>query len=363
MNRLTYLTILTFFLTVAKPISAQPGPPASPVSVAKVEMTSIVSTVPVSGTVFSRNDIQVTSGVDGQLTFVAEPGSRLKAGEPIAKIDDTPLRLQLQEQEQLATRARSQLKFLNSQLDRQKNLLSSQSTSANQMEQTESDRDVAQSDLNIAKVRMKQIQEQLDRAIITAPFNGVIVERLRRGGEDIARGTVVARIMDTEHLEVRAFVPLKYANRVAAGDDLRVFGYESENTGKIRTVVPSADMRSQTIELRVNLDASAEQNWTAGQLVSVAIPMRSTGETLAVPRDALILRRDGTYVFKIDEESKVKRVSIDVGDSQGDLVAVTGELSVGDHVAIRGAESLRDGQSVEITSGGTGFTKLAEPGA
>ena len=363
MNRRACLTTLVLLFATKGTLNAQPAPPKSPVSVATVEMTTIVSTVPVSGTIFSRNDIQVTSGVDGQLTLVAEPGARVQAGAPIAKIDDTPLRLQLQEQEQLAKRARSQLKFLNSQLERQRNLLSSQSTSANQMEQTESDRDVAQSDLNIARVRMQQIQEQLDRTVIRAPFTGVIVERLRRAGEDIARGTVVARIMDTENLEVRAFVPLKYSNRVAAGDSIRIFGYESENSGKVRAVVPSADMRSQTIELRVDLENKAEQPWTPGQLVSVAVPMRSTGQTLAIPRDALILRREGTYVFKIDADNKVQRVAIDVGDSQGDLVAVTGNLAVGDQVAIRGAESLREGQIVEITNGGAGFSRVSEPGA
>ncbi|MEM7282055.1 MAG: efflux RND transporter periplasmic adaptor subunit [Pseudomonadota bacterium] len=353
---------LAALMLVTITANAQQGPPPSPVSVAEVKLTTIVSTVPVSGTIFSRNDIQVTSGVDGQLLFVAEPGARLKKGEAVARLDDTQLKLQLLEQEQLAKRARSQLKFLNSQLERQKSLLSTNSTSANQMEQTESDRDVAASDLRIAEVRMKQIQDQLDRTVVEAPFNGVVIERLRRGGEDISRGAILARIMDTENLEVRAFVPLKYSTRVRAGDDLRVFGFESEYGGKIRTIVPSADTRSQTIELRVDLNRNAKQAWTAGQLVSVAIPMRSNNETLAIPRDALVLRQDGTYVFRVDNDNKVQRISIEVGDSQGDLVAISGGLSAGDQVAIRGAESLRDGQSVRVMGGGS-FGRVSEPGA
>ncbi len=336
-----------FILLAAVAANAQmPEMPPSPVQVATVALAEITPTVPVTGTVYSRNDLQITIGVDGRLVQVAEPGTVLATGDEIARIDTTPLDLQLAEQQAQAQRAAAQLRFLEAQLRRQQNLVKNNSLSANQLEQTESDRDVAASDLKIARVRIRQIEDQLARAAVRAPFDGIIVERLRREGEDVSRGTVLARMTDTRNLEVRVFAPLRFAGRVRAGDALRLFGFESELTGTVRTVVPSADVRSQTFELRIDLPA--ENPWVIGQLISAAIPMKTSRQTLAVPRDALILRREGTYVFRINDGGTAERIEVQTGDSSGELIGVEGSLEAGDQVVIRGAETLTDGRQVTV---------------
>ena len=335
-------------------VMAQQAPSPSPVFVARVQSTEIVPTVPIAGNVYSRDDVQITVGVDGQLLFVAEPGTEVADNEIVARVDDTRFKLQLQEQQALAQRARAQLKFLNSQLERQRSLLSSHSTSANQLEQTESDRDVAASDLRIAEVRIAQIEDQLSRTVVRAPFTGIVGERFRREGEDVSRGTIVARLTDMIRLEVRVAVPLKYARHVVRGDQLAIYGYETEYTGTIRTTIPSMDPRAQTFEVWVTLPDEARDAWTLGQLVSVAIPMRTASLSLAVPRDALILRQEGTYVFRINAENEAERVPVEIGVGSGELVAVEGSLTAGERVAIRGAETLTDGQAVTIITAGTG---------
>lgn len=325
-----------------------PGTPPSPVSIAQVEKARITATVPVTGAIYSRNDVQITIGVDGQLVYVAEPGSQLERGDVVARIDTVPLELQKAEQQAQAERARAQLKFLNAQVKRQQDLLSTNATSANQMEQTQSDRDVAASDLAIAQLRIKQIEDQLRRAVIVAQFDGVVVERLRREGEDVSRGTVVARMTDTENLEARVYAPLRYAGKVRAKDTLRIYGYDTEYEGTVRTVVPSADMRSQTFELRIDLPETARADWSIGQLVSIGVPIRAAQASLAVPRDALVLRQEGTYVFRINAQQVAERVKVVTGDSAGDLVAVEGALAEGENVVVRGAETLSDGQTVSV---------------
>lgn len=195
-----------------------------------------------------------------------------------------------------AERAAAQLRFLDTQLRRQRDLASVHSISASQLEQNEADRDVAASDLRIAELRIGQIDEQLERAVVRAQFDGVMVERLRREGEDVSRGAVLGRFTDTAHLEVRVFAPLRYAGRVQPGVPLRLFGFETEHEGRVRAVVPSADVRSRTFELRMDLSKAAETKWSIGQLVSVGLPVDAGSETLAVPRDALVLRQEGEYV-------------------------------------------------------------------
>jgi RND family efflux transporter MFP subunit len=334
-------------LLITLPTLAQ-QPAAQVVQVAYVAWTEVAPTVAVPGTIYSRNDVQVTAGVAGQLTMVAEPGTYIAKGESIASIDNRPLLLQRAEQEALLERAEINIRQLNSQLRRQRELQGSNLVSEFELEQTEANRDLAISDAKITKVRIRQIDDQVRRADIRAPFSGVVINRMHRAGEDVARGEVLAQMTDIENMEVRAFVPLKHLPRTVAGDAISIFASEARFTGRIRALVPTGDIRSQTFEARIDLPADAANNWTVGQLVSVAVPIRSRRATLAVPRDALILRQNGSFVVRINDDNKAERVPVEVGDSSGDLISVEGSLAEGDRVAIRGAENLQDGAEVKV---------------
>jgi RND family efflux transporter MFP subunit len=322
--------------------------PASAVQISTVSRTEVAPTVAVPGTVYSRNEVQITAGVAGQLVMVAEPGTIVDKGDFVARIDKQSLRLQRAEQEALLERAQINIRQLESQLRRQKELAASSLVSEFELEQTEANRDLALSDANIIDVRIRQIDDLLQRADIRAPFSGVVIDRSRRAGEEVARGEVLGQMTDIEHLEVRAFVPLKHLPRTAAGQVIDILATEAAHTGTIRSLVPTGDVRSQTFEARIDLPSNAARDWTVGQLVSVAIPIRARQLALAVPRDALVLRQNGSFVFRINAENKAEQVKVEIGDSSGDLVTVRGDLAEGDRIAIRGAENLRPGSDVKI---------------
>jgi RND family efflux transporter MFP subunit len=292
--------------------------------------------------------VQLTAGVAGQLTMVAEPGTMVQAGQTIASIDRETLLLQRAEQEVLLERAEINIRQLNSQLQRQVELQGGNLVSEFDLEQTEANRDLAVADAKLIKVRIRQIDDQIRRADVRAPFSGVVTTRLRRAGEDVSRGEILGAMTDIRNMEVRAFVPLKHLPRTVVGDSIDVFATNTQFAGSIRSLVPTGDIRSQTFEARIDLPAEASDSWTVGQLVSVGIPIRSGRQSLAIPRDALILRQDGSYVFRINEENKAERIAVDIGDSAGDLIAVSGLLAEGDRVAVRGAENLREGAEVRI---------------
>jgi RND family efflux transporter MFP subunit len=323
-------------------------PPAPVVQIAYVAETEVAPTVAVPGTIYSRNDVQVTAGVAGQLVMVAEPGTMVEAGQSIASIDKEPLLLQRAEQEVLFERAEINIRQLNSQLGRQRELQGSDLVSEFELEQTEANRDLAVADAKLIKVRLRQIDDQIRRADVRAPFSGVITSRLRRAGEDVSRGEVLGAMTDIQNLEVRAFVPLKHLPRTVIGDSIDVFATDTQFAGNIRSLVPTGDIRSQTFEARIDLPGDASARWTVGQLVSVGIPIRSGERSLVIPRDALILRQDGSYVFRINDENKAERIAVDIGDSAGDLIGISGLLDEGDRVAVRGAENLREGAEVKI---------------
>ncbi|MBT8079759.1 MAG: efflux RND transporter periplasmic adaptor subunit [Gammaproteobacteria bacterium] len=348
MRRIAAGPLASILCIVTVSAAAQQPPPAKLVLTAQVERREIAPTVSVPGTIYSRNDVQITAGVTGQLLVVAEPGTVVQQGEAVARIDRTTLLLQRAEQEALLERSEINLRQLESALRRQRELGGSNLVSEFDIEQTEANRDLARSDANIIRVRIRQIDDQIRRTDTVAQFTGIVTERLHRAGEDVARGEVLGRMTDIENMEVRAFVPLKHLGRTRIGESISIFESKSQVIGTIRALIPTGDVRSQTFEARIDLPETVRGAWAVGQLVSVAVPISASEPTLTVPRDALVLRQNGQFVYRINAENIAERIKVSIGDSQGELIAVSGDLREGDLVAIRGAEGLSDGATVRV---------------
>jgi len=333
------------------------GPPPSPVKVQEVRIVDELPTASMMGTVYSQNQVQLTAGVNGRLEWVAEPGSYLRKGELVAQLELLPLQLRQSERIAQYKRAQINLDYLTKELKRQNELRTKNNTSIIQLEQTQSQVDLAKSDLEIAELQLKQINQQLERATIISPFEGVVTQRLRRAGYDVGRSDVLVQMLDTKHLEIRVAIPVKYLAYTQPGTPVTLSSRDSENShivvnANATTIIPTADPLSQTFEMRVEVPSHGIDIWSTGQLVEVQFPIQTKRMTLAVHRDALILRNDGTYVVKIDENNKAHRLKVHVGKGKNNWVSITGEIKQGDRVAIRGAERLTEGQTVTIQTAG-----------
>lgn len=315
------------------------------VKVAAAEMKRVAPVTLVPGTVISRSDAQLAAEVEGQLIEVAEVGDTFEAGAVVARIDDTRLRLLMQELEAEITRAEARVRFLESEAERFARLAESNLAATTQLESTRSDRDVALGDLEVARARLAQNADSLKRTQIRAPFSGTVVARLKMPGENVAEGERVVRLVDQGRLEVVARAPLEYYAFTRPGQLLEVRAGARSTTAEVRTVVAVGDEDTHQFELRLDLEGRI---YPVGLTVRVAVPYDDLRDALTVPRDALVLRPDGQSVFVIDGENHAQRVVVTTGVGAGDDIEVIGEISAGDRVVVRGNERLQAGQSVSI---------------
>jgi RND family efflux transporter MFP subunit len=344
--KLLFVLLLGLSLTVGH---AQEQDDGTPITITEVESTSVAPSVPAAGTVFSRNETQITAGMAGRVEWLAEPGDFVAAGMLVAVFDCEMLELQRERQVAEADRAEINFETLASEVKRFESVSDSNVIADIQLERTAADRDLAGSDLRIAKISIRETESQLARCNVRAPFSGVVTQRLRNAGEDVERSAVLAAMTDTENLEVRASVPIRYLPRMRAGQSAEVRLNEMHLEARVRTVVPAANSQSQTFEVRLDLPADAPRLVAAGQLVSVDLPL-SANVALTVPRDSVVLREDGAFVMRINDDAKAERVAVEVHEASGDDVAVRGALRSGDRVAVIGAEALDDGELVAVRS-------------
>jgi RND family efflux transporter MFP subunit len=347
MKTLTFsvLILTTFFSSLA--VNATEAPPAL-VSVKLVENRPLSPKVMVVGSIHSRSQAELTSGIDGRLAWVQEPGIHVLRGDIVAKVEQTQLLLQKAQQEAQIEYENVALIRLGREFERLVKLNASNSASETELDKARSDRDLAAASLKLAQIKLKMILDNLERSEVRAPFAGIITARQHQAGEDIGGSEVIVQMTDPDDLEIRLYAPLKYSRRVSVGDELKIYHSEGEFTASIRSLIPVSDIRSQTFEARIELPESMREHFSVGELISLALPIAPKQLTTLVPRDAVVLRSSGAYVFKIDDSNKAIKTQVILGDGEGEWIAVQGELGDADPVVVRGAETLEDGQQVTL---------------
>lgn len=329
-------------------VSAKDGPRAVPVVVGLVTERVIAPTVMVAGSVVSRHDAEVSAEMAGRLVWLAEIGDVVAQDEKLAQIDDTQRELELDESRAEVAQVKARLKFFEKELKRLSSLAKQNNAARTQLEQTESDRDVARADLTAAQARVKLAKDRVARSLLRAPFSGTVAQRYLQPGEWAESGAEVVRLVNTDLVEVRAMVPLSALAYVKKGMQLTLHSGGIEHRAMVRSLVPVGDLESRLMDLRLDLDASP---WPAGQSLRMAVPTAAAINAVTVHRDAVVLRRSGAYLYRVTPDSSTERVDVTLGIASGDYIQVIGELTPGDRVVTVGNERMRPGQKVSVKGG------------
>ena len=216
---------------------------------------------------------------------------------------------------------------------------------ASQLDEAESNLEIRRRETAQTEVARDRARQRLAQATTLAPFNGVVAERLAQVGDYQQAGAAVVRVVQTDNIELGARAPATLVGSLAPGQNVTVRHDGQIRNGRIRAIVPAVDQVSRQLDLRLEL---SEHDWLVGSAAEVALPQGPATVVVAAPRDALILRPEGSYVFRVRDDGTAERVLVTAGSVHDDLVEIDGAVSIGDTLIVRGAERLRDGQPVIV---------------
>ena len=319
----------------------------SVVVTADAELRELAPSVEVPGTVVSRYDSRLASELSAKLIWIAEVGTVVKKDETVARLEDFTFKLQEMEAQARVEREQARVKFLRSEKDRLDQLAEKNLSAKSQLDQTISDLAIAESEETMARVQLGLTQISMHVTQIRAPFDGIVTERLRNIGERLNVADEVIRVVDPNSLEVVARAPLNTVNFIKDRAVLEMHNDYRSDVASVRTIVPFGNPQSHMFEVR--LDANPDI-WTVGESVRLAMPTADAKQVLTVPRDALVLRREGASVFRIKDDMTAEQVQVITGLSDGIYIEVIGEIQAGDQVVTRGAERLGTGMQVTVNS-------------
>ena len=340
LKRILPVTLLFFSLNSFAQFG---GPTPVKVALVKKEMMSPVRKVPANVQAKFISTIKAESrGVVNQL---AEIGAQIKQGEILAELTDTQSKLREQELKDAIKSARAKYEFLKSENSRLKDLLTKNLISNSELEQNQSNYLSAQSDLAQANSRLDQFLDQMTKLTIVAPFDGYVLQQFSQPGQLLNSGDNVLEFMQDNNLEVVVYVPFKFKSQIRIGETWRILTSDNRTIeATINKYIPAATGTSRTIEVHLTVE---DENLWSGESVNVMVPKQARQQVIAVPRDALVIRNNGMYVYKI-VDNKAHKVDVITGVAEGDKIAVKGLLSPDDQVIVRGNERIRPEQEVKI---------------
>lgn len=294
------------------------------------------------GSVNTKKNIVITPEMSGILkqVFVKE-GQRVSKGQILARVDDGGMSQQL-------AQLQIQADFAKTTYDRQKRLWDQKIGSEIQFLQTKSSYEAQQ------KV-VDQLNVQIAKTAIRAPFSGVIDDVITEQGSVVGAGqSQIIRIVNLRDMYIEAVIPEKYLISVVKGVDVEVsFPILGTTTKeKIRQAGDFIDPNNRTYKIEIGV-SNKEGNIKPNLTAKLKINDYTNEKAILIPQSVISEDAAGEqYVFianDIDNENaKAKRVIIKTGKTQGDFIEITSGLKDGDAVIKEGARSVKDDQEIKI---------------
>ncbi|HNV01875.1 MAG TPA: efflux RND transporter periplasmic adaptor subunit [Vicinamibacterales bacterium] len=331
-----------------------------------------------SGYVTARRRATVSSKMTGKVTGVyVEEGMAVKAGQVLARLDDSiPRRyLELAEAELAATRRQEaevavRLKEARQNLDRARALVADGIAGQAELDKAEAEADAYQARLALIReqvtVQERQVgvrRTELDDAVIRAPFSGIAISKDAQPGEMVSpvsagggfTRTGISTIVDMSSLEIEVDVNESYINRVAPGQAVEAVldAYPDWRIpSHVIAIVPTADRQKATVLVRIGferLDARIlpDMGVKVAFLGAAGAGAANPAPRIQMPRSAVRTDHGQSVTFVVAGD-RVERRAVRIGEARGDLIGVVSGLAAGEQVVVEGPADLADGRRIRI---------------
>ena len=347
-----------------------------------------------SGYITPRRRATIAAKITGRVTSVMfDEGTRVAEGQLLATLDDSDARRALDSAK--ADRDSSQaaiadfevqLRNAEIELHRAQQLVKEGVQTQQALDAAVMTADSLRAKINLAKqqvagteARIREQQQAVDNCTIRAPYAGIVVSKDAQVGEMVSpvsagggfTRTGIATIVDLHSNEIEVDVSESYIAKVQPNQPVTAIldAYPDWSIpAKVRTVIPTADRQKATVKVRISftdgshvhlIDPATQPRILPDMGVKVTFleeekPKAATDKSPAaapalalVPQAAIHQDNSSKFVFVVKGDT-LERRAVSLGSVRGTDVEILAGLQPDAVVVVKGPESLRDGQSVQI---------------
>jgi membrane fusion protein (multidrug efflux system) len=323
-------------------------PPAK-VVISKIAMEKVAQNRSFIGTLYYERISHVSSEVSGLVTrIIVKAGDRINKGTPLVHLDTEILEKEILLHKNLIDQAILNIKHREKHYQRVASLYKKDSIS----ERDYDDAGFAHQEAILKKISASTILDKLliqkRKSVISAPFDGIILEKNVDSGDWVQQGKLLISIGSVNDLFIKVPVAETLLKFVSIGQKVPVTinAYNKEMVGTIDNLAPTADAKTKNVFLKIRIPmlTKVAQNMSATVYISTGI-----GKKLAIiPRDALIKFQGNDFVYTIKQEKAVM-LPVNIVTYLGNRIGADNEhFTEGMPIVVDGNERLRPDQPVVI---------------
>lgn len=312
--------------------------PTATVSVAHVTSEVAANQIELVGTVQAVEQAEISSKISGNiLEITVDLGSRVKKGDLLVKLSAGEISAQVQQ-------AAAQLEQAKRNLAREEKLLKQNAATPETVK-------TLKDTVRMAQAAFLESQTMLDYTVITAPFTGIITQKVANVGDLATPAKPLLRIEGENKLEILTDIPESLVHKIEHGEVLQatIPATNTKVSGVITEISPTADPSSRTTPIKIKIDNGPTLR--SGQFARVMFTLEGS-KTLAVPESSVVPYGQMDRVFVVqDQKSHLRLVRTGVlltAEDGSKRIEILSGLSEGETVVTAGNSNLQAGQPIDI---------------
>jgi multidrug efflux system membrane fusion protein len=312
------------------------------------------------GSLLAYEESPIYARTNGYLVrWYKDIGSRVEKGELLAKIDTPEVDQELNQTRAARLQILAQMDLAKISADRWENLRKTDSVSAQEADQYESGYKQSQANLAAADANVRRLEQLEGFKDVYAPFSGVLTRRtvdpgaLINAGAGVGTGAAGRELFDlarVDPLRVYTSVPQAYAPFIKVGSKAAVTLQEFPGEkffGKVVRTAEAIDPATRTLLTEVDVP-NKDGRLLPGSFGEVHFAVGSGVNKVTIPVNAMLFRAEGARVAVVGPGGKVQLRPINIGRDYGATLEVLGGVSAAERVVINPADSLEEGQQVNV---------------
>ncbi|HEV3058552.1 MAG TPA: efflux RND transporter periplasmic adaptor subunit [Vicinamibacterales bacterium] len=367
----TGLVQLVPLLTVSLAAGGCKAPPAyeqpvTPVTVGRAAASATGTTVRYSATVRPSVEVPVAFKVAGYVDDIltrpddrgrvrdVQEGDRVEKGDALARVRQSDYQQSVDQITAGVAEATAAYDHAKLEYDRASRLFAKQSLTKPELDGAKARLDATAAKVEGAKAGLGEAQLVLGDAVLRAPLAGVVLKRSIERGSLVSPGVPAFVLADTSSVKVVFGVPDVVVKQLKIGRAQRL-AFEALKDepfeGHITSIAPAPDPVSRVYQIEITVP-NAQHKLEVGFIASLQLADQPGETVVTVPLEAIVKPATGSaeygvFVLDGDGDAQVAKLrAVKLGGVVGNAITVTGGLSVGQQIIVRGATLLTDGQRV-----------------
>jgi HlyD family secretion protein len=329
------------------------------VTTTKVAEQTVSRSMLVTGSLAAWDELPIGTQTSGLaiVDVLVDEGDPVKAGQLLARFDDSVLRADLASREASLHEAEALAAEADANIRRAEDLARTGAISTRDLDARRSTALTTKARVRVAAAARDQAAVRLKQTEVRSPTDGTVSHRnARLGAVMSAGGTELFRIIRDDRVELVAEVPEIDLRSMQVGQPAELSMTDSQGkpfTGNVRLISPVVDVKTRigTVKIAVPHDPQLRP----GMFVSARVTT-GTQQAPVVPEAALVYRDARTYVIVASPDAaanghrKVEAREVDIASRADGRAAVFKGLKAGEEVVLTGAGYLKDGEEVIVTA-------------